>query len=185
MDVWLYKRQLKGGDVFNIKIKRYIRRCKFVSAESFRIRTQDHWKEYFRMEWNLAAERSLQIDESIPFIVPVVIDETSQKDARVPEQFSRLHWMWLKNGEADAEFSSHVVQLVKRRAEAASGCRSVTNVVTMSAPPLVNRENPWPGLASFDEQSAAFFLAAMTRQPNCCPDGEARGPDGALGAVWG
>jgi TIR domain/SIR2-like domain len=112
VDVWLDKRQLKGGDDFTFKIKRYIRRCSlFLPIISHA--TQERLEGYFRMEWNLAAERSLQIDESIPFIVPVVIDETSQKDARVPEQFSRLHWMWLKGGEADTEFSSHVVQLVR------------------------------------------------------------------------
>jgi hypothetical protein len=42
--------------------------------------------------WKLAVDCSHLMAHDKPFIVPVVIDEVSQADARVPERFSELQW---------------------------------------------------------------------------------------------
>jgi hypothetical protein len=40
---------------------------------------------YFRREWKLAIARTLDMADEKPFLVPVVIDETSDQSATVPE----------------------------------------------------------------------------------------------------
>jgi hypothetical protein len=44
------------------------------------------------LEWKLALDRSHLLAHDKPFIFPVVIDEVSQADARVPERFCELQW---------------------------------------------------------------------------------------------
>ena len=49
----------------------------------------------------MAAER--------PFLVPVVIDDTKEADARVPDKFREIQWTHLPNGEmTTTEISRHL-----------------------------------------------------------------------------
>ena len=47
--------------------------------------TQSRPEGYFRLEWDLAEQRSHMITRSKAFIVPVCIDQTSEARAEVPE----------------------------------------------------------------------------------------------------
>lgn len=42
---------------------------------------------YFRLEWKLADERTHLMAEGTPFILPVVIDDTKDREALGPEWF--------------------------------------------------------------------------------------------------
>jgi hypothetical protein len=69
-----------GGDDFDLEIKRNIRACSlFVPVISHT--TQSRHEGYFRLESNLAIERSQLIAESIPFILPVAIDPVADLPA--------------------------------------------------------------------------------------------------------
>ena len=66
---------LEHGDEWDQKIRRQIKECvlfiPIVSAS-----TQARHEGYFRIEWELAAQRALGIASGVPFILPVVIDDT-------------------------------------------------------------------------------------------------------------
>lgn len=47
---------------------------------------------YFRREWRLAVERAGDMAEDVAFLLPVVIDNTSDATARVPDRFREVQW---------------------------------------------------------------------------------------------
>jgi hypothetical protein len=112
LEVWFDQRRLEGGDDFDQQIKRNIRACSFfipvISAN-----TQARHEGYFRLEWNLAIERAKLIAETIPFILPVVIDPVAENEALVPERFLRVQWTRLAGGEPTAEFTERMVRLIR------------------------------------------------------------------------
>jgi hypothetical protein len=112
IDAWLDQRRLEGGDDFDAQIRRNIRACSYflpiVSAS-----TQSRHEGYFRLEWDLAVERSRLIAETIPFILPVVIDPVAEADALVPERFRAVHWTRLPGGEPTPEFVERMVRLIR------------------------------------------------------------------------
>ena len=69
---------LEHGDEWDAKIRRQIKECVLfipvISASS-----QARHEGYFRIEWDLAAERARGIASGVPFILPVVIDDTRSR----------------------------------------------------------------------------------------------------------
>jgi hypothetical protein len=97
LDVWYDESELGGGDAWDQKIRRQIRECTYfmpvVSAQ-----TEARREGYFRREWRLAVERSHDMADDAMFLVPVVIDDTSQASARVPEKFLAVQWLRVPGG---------------------------------------------------------------------------------------
>jgi len=97
LEVWLDESELGGGDAWDQKIRRQIRECDYfmpvVSA-----RTEARHEGYFRREWRLAVERTLDMADDHLFLLPVVIDGTDEKSARVPEKFLAVQWLRLPDG---------------------------------------------------------------------------------------
>ena len=113
LDVWFDKRGgLEPGDDYDLKVQRNIRKCAvfcpFISQN-----TQNRPEGFFRREWHYAVDRTKNIDDSIPFILPVVIDDTSECTNLVPEKFSRSHWTRMVDARFPSEFIQKVVQLVR------------------------------------------------------------------------
>ena len=109
--VWLDQSDLRGGDAWDTQIKKQIHECAlFIPVIS--AHTNARTEGYFRREWNLAARRLLDMAQDTAFLVPVVIDETREADARVPEEFLRAHWTRLPGGETPPAFASRVRQLL-------------------------------------------------------------------------
>ncbi len=97
LDVWYDESELGGGDAWDQKIRRQIRECDYfmpvVSA------TTERRKEgYFRREWRLAVERTLDMADDVMFLLPVTIDGTSEANARVPDKFLTVQWLHLPGG---------------------------------------------------------------------------------------
>jgi hypothetical protein len=112
IDVWFDQRHLEGGDDFDQQIKRNIRGCSlFIPVIS--ANTQARHEGYFRLEWSLAAERAKLIAETIPFILPIVIDPVSENDALVPERFLQVQWTRLAGGVPSSEFVERMVRLIR------------------------------------------------------------------------
>jgi hypothetical protein len=112
IEVWFDQRRLEGGDDFDQQIKKNIRACSLflpvISAQ-----TQARHEGYFRLEWTLVVERAKLIAETIPFILPVVIDPVTETDALVPERFLQVQWTRLPGGTATPEFLERMVRLVR------------------------------------------------------------------------
>lgn len=99
LDVWYDESELGGGDAWDQKIRRQIRECDYfmpvISA------TTERRKEgYFRREWRLAAERTLDMADDVMFLLPVTIDGTSEAGARVPDKFLAVQWLHLPDGRS-------------------------------------------------------------------------------------
>src|ERR1700727_3702746 len=86
IEVWFDQSELRGGDVWDRKIRQQIRDCAlFVPIVS--AHTQERLEGYFRLEWKLAVDRSHLIAIERPFLVPVVVDGTRDPAAVVPDAF--------------------------------------------------------------------------------------------------
>jgi TolB-like protein len=96
-EVWYDESELGGGEAWDQKIRRQIRECDFfmpvVSAQ-----TETRLEGYFRREWRLAVERTQDMADDHLFLLPVVIDDTDQTVARVPERFLSVQWIKLPGG---------------------------------------------------------------------------------------
>jgi TolB-like protein len=111
LEVWYDESALNGGDAWDQKIRRQIRECDFfmplVSAQ-----TEARHEGYFRREWRLAIERTLDMADDHTFLLPVVIDDTDQARARVPEKFLAVQWLRLPGGRPTAAFEALCRRLV-------------------------------------------------------------------------
>ena len=98
LEVWYDESALDGGDAWDQKIRRQIRECDYfmpvISAQ-----TEARPEGYFRREWRLAVERTLDMADDHTFLLPVVIDDTPEAGARVPERFLTVQWMRLPGGQ--------------------------------------------------------------------------------------
>jgi TolB-like protein/tetratricopeptide (TPR) repeat protein len=111
IEVWLDQSELRGGDAWDQRIRQQIRDCTlFVPIIS--INTASRPEGYFRLEWDLADQRTHKIARNRPFIIPVCLDATPNAGADVPESFQRVHWTRLPGGEASAAFVESVSRLL-------------------------------------------------------------------------
>jgi hypothetical protein len=98
LDVWYDESDIGGGEAWDQKIRREIRECDYfmplVSAQ-----TEARHEGYFRREWRLAVERTLDMADDHPFLLPIVIDDTDQSVARVPEKFLAVQWLKVPAGQ--------------------------------------------------------------------------------------
>ena len=109
--MWLDKSELRGGDAWDAQIKKHIHDCAlFIPVIS--AQTNARTEGYFRREWKLATRRLLDISDDAAFLVPVVIDETREAEARVPEEFLHAQWTRLPGGATPPEFAQRVRQLL-------------------------------------------------------------------------
>ncbi len=106
---------LEHGDEWDAKIRRQIKECVlFIPVIS--ASTQARHEGYFRIEWDLAAERARGIASGVPFILPIVIDDTHEPDALVPDRFRAMQWTRLRGGEVPPEVKARYVILWSHRA---------------------------------------------------------------------
>ena len=103
--MWFDRSELRGGDAWDSQIKKQIHDCAlFVPLIS--AHTNARIEGYFRGEWNLATRRLVNRAHDAAFLMPVVVDETREADARVPEEFLRAQWTWLPGGETPPAFAT-------------------------------------------------------------------------------
>jgi TolB-like protein/Tfp pilus assembly protein PilF len=111
IEVWFDKSALRGGDAWDQKLRRQIRECALflpiISTNS-----EARPEGYFRLEWDLADQRSHMIVRHRAFIVPVCLDQTPESDAGVPESFQRVQWTRLPGGETSPTFVEQVKRLL-------------------------------------------------------------------------
>src|SRR6202789_3693128 len=111
IEVFLDQSELRGGDAWDQKIRREIHDCALfvplISAHS------DARREgYFRREWKLAVDRTADMSDRVAFLVPVVIDDTSDSRADVPEGFRQGQGPRLPGGETPTAFVERIKRLL-------------------------------------------------------------------------
>ncbi len=111
IEVWFDENELRGGDAWDQKIRRQIKDCSLFLA-IISAHTQERGEGYFRLEWNLAVERTRLMMEGVPFLVPVVVDETPENTDMVPEPFLRVQWTRLSKGLPSPQFVEQVQRLL-------------------------------------------------------------------------
>ena len=115
IEVWFDQSELRGGDIWDQRIRREIRDCAlFIPIVSQH--TQERLEGYFRREWKLAIERTHDMAEQKHFLVPVVVDSTGDRDAIVPDLFRAVQWTRLPQGETPAAFVDRVKRLLSPEA---------------------------------------------------------------------
>ena len=112
IDVWLDTRRLEAGDDWGQKIRRDIKGCSYFMPLISAAATRRH-EGYFRREWSLAVERAMDIADSVPFIIPVAIDDTVESTDGVPERFLKAQWARLPDGAGSEDFRRRMVALVR------------------------------------------------------------------------
>jgi TolB-like protein/predicted Zn-dependent protease len=105
---------LEHGDEWDAKIRRQIKECvlflPIISAN-----TQAREEGYFRLEWDLAVERARTIASGVAFILPVVIDDTKEPAALVPDRFRTVQWTRLPGGNVSPEVLQRFLKLWSHR----------------------------------------------------------------------
>jgi TolB-like protein/Flp pilus assembly protein TadD len=111
VEVWFDQSELRGGDTWDASIRKQIKNCAlFIPVISRNTHARD--EGYFRLEWKLAVDRSHLMTANRPFLVPVVIDDTSDQDEQVPDRFRELQWTRLAQGATTDAFVEHVHRLL-------------------------------------------------------------------------
>jgi TolB-like protein/tetratricopeptide (TPR) repeat protein len=111
IEVWFDQSELRGGDSWDQMIRQRIHDCAlFIPVIS--TNTEGRREGYFRREWRLAIDRTHDMSDRVPFLLPVVIDDTDEKGADVPEQFLRVQWTRLPGGTVPAVFCDRTKALL-------------------------------------------------------------------------
>ena len=111
IEVWFDQSELRGGDAWDQSIRKQIKTCALFIPVISR-HTHERREGYFRLEWNLALDRSRLISTTQAFFVPVVIDDTREDDEEVPERIRDIHWTRLPGGETPSAFVERVQRLL-------------------------------------------------------------------------
>ena len=151
VEVWFDQSELRGGDAWDASIRRQIKACAlFIPIISRHTHTRD--EGYFRLEWKLAVDRSHLMVADRPFLLPVVIDDTSDRDEKVPDRFRDVQWTRLPGGKNADPFVERVRRLLLPDATmpattsvGASGLltSSTAAASTRSMPPASRSLMPW------------------------------------------
>lgn len=152
IEVWFDRNELLGGDSWDRKIRAQIKDCALfmpvISAT-----TQRRAEGYFRLEWKLAVDRSHLIADDRAFLVPVIIDDTPEAAARVPERFREVQWTRLPGGVAPDEFVARVRHLLAPAPDAPAAA-------PVALPAMAPRPAPAAPLESPPRRRSAVWIAA-------------------------
>ncbi len=131
VDVWFDQSELVGGDAWDQKIRQQIKDCAiFVPVIS--ANTQTRLEGYFRIEWKLAAQRTHAMADEKAFLVPVVIDQTRDNEAKVPAEFKAVQWTHVPGAENTGSLVANILSLLGRPGPAVP---AATSVRTLEAAP--------------------------------------------------
>jgi TolB-like protein/Tfp pilus assembly protein PilF len=145
IEVWLDQSELRGGDSWDRQIRKQIHECAlFIPIIS--ATTQARLEGYFRREWKLAVDRTHDMADGKPFLLPVVIDVTNEQEAEVPESFRGVQWTRLPEGGTPPAFVERVLRLLRpgRFEESPRAQPSVTPVPGIVIPRKNVARASWP-----------------------------------------
>jgi TolB-like protein len=123
IEVWFDQSELRGGDAWDRQIRKQIHDCALfvpvISAHS-----DARHEGYFRREWRLAVERTGDMAEDVAFLLPVVVDNTPDATARVPDRFREVQWSRLSDGQTTPAFVERVRRLLSPASPSVNSSRA-------------------------------------------------------------
>ena len=153
MKVFFDQRELRGGEAWDQRIRREIHACElFVPLIS--ANTASRREGYFRLEWDLADQRTHRLARNRAFVVPVCLDATPDRGADVPESFQRVQWTRLPDGHTPPEFVRRIEQLL-------SGKQVPTTVPSEGG----RRSRVWPAWLAVSIAVAAVAAYGLIERP--------------------
>lgn len=161
VEVWLDQEGgLVGGDAWDRKIREQIASC-VLFLPVISAATQARREGYFRLEWKLADERTHLMAEGTPFLLPVVIDDTKDREALVPKSFLGVQWTRLPAGETNAAFCARVKNLLSPRRATGVADSGPASTMPVTTPRAENFASPATPKVGRRVPAAAFFPAAL------------------------
>ena len=149
---------LEHGDEWDAKIRRQVKECVlFIALIS--ANTQAREEGYFRIEWDLAAERARGIASGVAFILPVVIDDTKEPAALVPDRFRAVQWTRLPGGNVPPDTLARFLKLWSHRAGVAKH-EAQRAAESSPASPRPTHKSAWKTYVLGAGAVAALALAA-------------------------
>lgn len=134
VEVWFDQNELRGGDAWDQKLRRQIKECSLfmpvISAQ-----TQERPEGYFRLEWKLAIERTHLMLEGMPFLAPVVVDDTPESRAAVPAEFMKVQWTRLAGALPTTQFVEQIKRLLEAPHQAPQSDRHPSLAPSSTPPP--------------------------------------------------
>ncbi len=153
-EVWFDQSELRGGDAWDASIRKQIKECAlFVPMIS--ASTNARSEGYFRLEWKLAVDRSHLMAEDKTFFLPVVIDDTTEHGARVPDKFRERQWSRLNSDAAITAFAQRIGKVLS-----GSGSQSI---IPPEASPVLAFGKAAPVSAKADDTPSIAVLAFANR----------------------
>src|SRR5579862_2083871 len=147
IEVWFDRSELRGGDAWDRQIRKQIHDCAlFIAVISAHSNARN--EGYFRREWRLAVDRTHDMADDSPFLLPVVIDATTEASARAPDQFRQVQWSQLPDGATPQSFVDRVLRLLaptgaEAPGQARAAQRSATTTIHISKTPQSNLGSSW------------------------------------------
>jgi TolB-like protein/Tfp pilus assembly protein PilF len=186
VEVWFDQSELRGGDAWDRQIRARIHDCRlFIAVISAGTEARD--EGYFRREWKLAVDRTHDMSERKTFLLPVVIDHTSERGAAVPEKFREVQWTRLPGGETPPEFAARVARLMAAEPPvqtAAAGAAAPGQAATGHGPASRPRALPLAVLALIVVGLGYLFIDKVVRRDAAPPAaGPAAAPAAAVSAA--
>jgi TolB-like protein/Tfp pilus assembly protein PilF len=160
IEVWFDQSELRGGDAWDQRIRHQIRDCAlFVPIIS--THTASRPEGYFRLEWDLADQRSHRVARNRTFIVPACIDNTPDSGGDVPESFLKVQWTRLPGGATPAAFCNHIAALLAPQELAAgpqAAAQTAAKPATAPRVPVARNPRRWIPVAI---AAAVLLLTAI------------------------
>ncbi|MEY2879788.1 MAG: hypothetical protein RLZZ15_2168 [Verrucomicrobiota bacterium] len=176
VEVWFDQNELGGGDAWDAKIRKQIAEC-VLFAPVISANTQARLEGYFRVEWKLAAQRTHAMAEEKTFLLPVVIDDTRDAEAKVPGEFRAVQWTRLTGGEATPVFVARVKNLLGGSGMEPGRPRPVQRGEGAAAPVALRARRRGPAAAWIAAGAAVVLVAGVAlwpRRPASGPGPELR-----------
>ena len=157
LEVWFDQSELRGGDAWDASIRKQIKECAlFVPVISANTQTRE--EGYFRLEWKLAVDRSHLMVDNKAFFFPIVIDDTPEATAKVPDKFRERQWSRLNNEIAISAFAAQIAKVISRDGDLAKNA--------LKAPPMLVIESAAAGAAKLPNMPSIAVLAFANRSSN-------------------
>ena len=164
LDVWFDQSELRGGDAWDASIRKQIKQCAlFVPMISSS--TNARSEGYFRLEWKLAVDRSHLMADDQTFFLPVVLDDSMEPTARVPDKFRERQWSRLIDDSAIASFAERVSKLLGGSGVSGINTQNAAPVLAISPAMQVSErkadEGFWVAVLPFKYRGGSADIAAL------------------------
>ena len=115
IEIWFDKDKLEGGELFESVIKRNIENCSLfipvISTHTLTDKSRFFWKE-----WNYAIDNLHSRPKDLPFIIPIIIDETSEQDKFIPEEFrNKFHLEHISEDTINEKLTEHIKNRLREK----------------------------------------------------------------------